>query len=131
MGKGAEIGDFVWIFPNVVVTNDPLPPSGLCVGATIGDGAIVCTASVVLPGTKLGRGAFVAAMTRAGGDVPAASVVVGGQGKIIGSLERLTNEEYGISHPWMKNYTAYPEDAQDALQALHDKLVSDIRAYGS
>ena len=37
VGKSSKIGNFVWIFPYVVLTNDPHPPSDVCKGVTVGD----------------------------------------------------------------------------------------------
>jgi acetyltransferase-like isoleucine patch superfamily enzyme len=85
--RGSWVGDLVWIFPNAITTNDPIPPSGLCHGPRIGHGAAVCTGSVVLPRSIIGDGAFIGAMTRVGGEVPSGALVVGNPGQVVGRRE--------------------------------------------
>jgi UDP-3-O-[3-hydroxymyristoyl] glucosamine N-acyltransferase len=127
IGRGALIDDFVWIFPYAVLTNDPIPPSGLKEGVTLGAGSAVCTSAVVLPGAVVGRGAFVAAMTRARGNIPAGALVVGGEGEIVGSIRKLKHKPSGKQHPWMSHFASYyPEEAQPRIAALHCLLEQDI-----
>lgn len=129
VGRGAIIGSFVWIFPYVVLTNDPLPPSWLKEGVTVGDGAVICTSSVVLPGANIGRGAFVAALSRAKGDVPPAALVLGHDGKIIGTVSKLKHRSSGKQHPWMGQAEEhYPVEAQPRLAALFEQVRADIEA---
>ena len=35
IGKNSKIGSFVWLFPHVVFTNDPHPPSSVVTGPTV------------------------------------------------------------------------------------------------
>jgi UDP-3-O-[3-hydroxymyristoyl] glucosamine N-acyltransferase len=127
IGRGAVIGDLVWIFPYVVLTNDPIPPSGLKEGVTLEAGSAVCTSAVVLPGTIVGRGAFVAAMTRARGRIPGGALVVGGDGQIVGSIRKLKHKASGKQHPWMTHFASYyPEKAQPVIAELHRLIEQDI-----
>lgn len=61
VGKKSIIGDFVWIFPYVVLTNDPHPPSNLLKGVTVESFAVIATMTVILPGVTIGKGAFIGA----------------------------------------------------------------------
>ena len=127
VGRGAVIGDLVWIFPYVVLTNDPLPPSWLKEGVTVGDGAVICTSSVILPGAQLGRGAFIAALSRAKGHIPAGALVVG-ESKIIGTVDRLKHKPSGKQHPWMTHASDnYPPEAKDRIAQIYALLVEDIK----
>lgn len=129
IGRGAVIGDLVWIFPYVVLTNDPIPPSGLKEGVTVGEAAVICTSAVVLPGTVLGRGAFVAAMSRARGTVPAGALVVGFDGKIVGSIRKLRHRASGKQHPWMTHFSGYyPEAAQKRIHDIYAALLPQLDA---
>ncbi len=129
VGRGAVIGDLVWIFPYVVLTNDPIPPSGLKEGVTLGAGSAVCTSAVVLPGTVVGRGAFIAAMTRARGDIPGGALVVGGEGQIVGTIRKLKHKASGKQHPWMTHFADYyPAQAQPVIAELHRAVETDIEA---
>ncbi len=117
--RGSWVGDLVWIFPNAITTNDPIPPSGLCHGPRIGHGAAVCTGSVVLPRSIIGDGAFIGAMTRVGGEVPSGALVVGNPGQVVGSVRRLKDRETGKQHPWFGHHAdAYPAAAQNRIREL-------------
>jgi acyl-[acyl carrier protein]--UDP-N-acetylglucosamine O-acyltransferase len=70
IGQGSKIEDFVWLFPYVVLTNDPHPPSHVCMGVTIEKYAVVATMSVVLPGIVIHEGALVGAHSSVTKDVP-------------------------------------------------------------
>lgn len=112
VGKGSEIGHFVWIFSLVTVTNDPLPPSKSKKPVQINDGAVVCVGSTLMPGTTLGVGAFVSAGTKASGDIPSGAVITGENGKVINHVSRLMDFNSGQRHPWMNHYrSAYPDSA--------------------
>jgi len=125
LSKGSIVGDLSWIFPNVVTTNDPVPPSGLCVGTEIAPGGIVATGALLLPGCKMGIGAFVAACAVAKGNVPAAGLVVGNPGKVLGSVRRVTYKPLDIQHPWMLHHAdAYPEEAQELIRKLGENVLA-------
>jgi acetyltransferase-like isoleucine patch superfamily enzyme len=117
--RGTVLGDLVWIFPYVVTTNDPAPPSGLQLGPKLEHGSVVCTQSIVLPGTTMGIGAFAGAMTRVGGAVPAGALVVGNPAKQVGSVRRIKYAPKGYNHPWMSHHAwYYPEDAHARIAEL-------------
>lgn len=61
IGKESKVGNFVWIFPYVVLTNDPHPPSNVTVGCEIGDYAAIATMSIILPGVKVGQHSLIGA----------------------------------------------------------------------
>jgi len=122
--RGTTIGDLSWIFPYVVTTNDPIPPSGLCRGPRIEPGSSVCTGSIVLPETHIGVGAFIGAMTRAGGAVPAGALMVGNPGKVVGSVRRLKDKETNKQHPWYQHHNdAYPDEAQPRIRSLLQEVI--------
>lgn len=118
VGKGAVIEDYVWIFPYVVLTNDPIPPSGLMEGVTLRKASIVCTQSVILPGVTVGKGAMVGAFSRISKNVPDCKIAVGGDGKIVGDIDRLRHKSSGKQHPWMNFYRNYPDEYQAELDSL-------------
>lgn len=53
IGQHSTVGNYVWIFPYVVLTNDPHPPSEVMAGVTIEDFAVIATMSVILPGVTV------------------------------------------------------------------------------
>lgn len=128
IGQCSKVGNFVWIFPYVVLTNDPLPPSGLAAGVVVEDGATICTSSVVLPGTHVGRGVFIGALSRAKGNIPAGAIVLGGDGKIVGSLKKLKHKESGKNHPWMSHFVDYyPPESRERIEELHQQILGDLK----
>jgi len=60
VGKCSKVGDFVWIFPYVVFTNDPRPPSENLDGVVVENFAVIATMSVLLPGVRVGEHSLVA-----------------------------------------------------------------------
>lgn len=111
VGKKTTIGSFVWIFPYVVLTNDPTPPSNVLLGCTIEDYASVSAASVVLPGVTIGHHSLVAAQACVTKDVPSHMVVAGVPARVIGDTQsiKLRDGSGGSAYPWTQHFTrGYP-----------------------
>lgn len=83
VGKGAKVGDFVWLFPYVVLTNDPRPPSEVRQDVTVEDFAAIATMSVILPGVTVGKGALVVAHSSVSRDVDPDCLVAGAPARFI------------------------------------------------
>jgi acyl-[acyl carrier protein]--UDP-N-acetylglucosamine O-acyltransferase len=112
VGKKTAIGSFVWIFPYVVLTNDPTPPSNVLMGCTIEDYASVAAASVVHPGVRVGRQSLVAAHACVTRDVPAGMVVAGVPARVIGKAcdIKLRDGSSEPAYPWTRHFQrGYPE----------------------
>lgn len=112
IGQKSKIGDYVWIFPYVVLTNDPHPPSSVKVGCEIADFAAIAAMSTVMPGVKIGRGALVGAMTLVRDDVPSDSICVGVPGKVIGKTSKIKFTDSDQSaYPWRRHFhRGYPSE---------------------
>ena len=112
VGQRSTIGNCVWIFPYVVLTNDPHPPSDILEGCVISDFAVVATMSTVLPGKIVHEGALVGAMTLVRDDVPPDTICVGVPGKIVGSTRKIRFKESGMPvYPWRRHFhRGYPVD---------------------
>jgi len=112
VGQKSTIGNFVWIFPYVVLTNDPHPPSEILEGCIVSDFAIIATMSTVLPGKIVHSGALVGAMTLVRDDVPPDAICVGVPGKIVGSTNKIRFKDSGLPvYPWRRHFhRGYPED---------------------
>ncbi|SLN70210.1 2,3,4,5-tetrahydropyridine-2,6-dicarboxylate N-acetyltransferase [Roseovarius gaetbuli] len=119
VGKHSIIGDFVWLFSLTTLMNDPLPPSHLEAPVEIGDMATVCVNAQLMPGTRIGRGAFVAAGATAQGDIPAGVIVTGPDSEIAGPVRFMMHMQTRTRHPWPRHFTdAYPEHVRDRITAL-------------
>lgn len=112
IGKMSSIGNFVWIFPYVVLTNDPHPPSDVLLGCSIGDYAAIATMSVILPGVTVGSHALVAAHSMVGKDVAPATVVGGSPSKFICETSKiqLKDGSGNPAYPWTTHFRrGYPD----------------------
>jgi|SRR5471030_1219705 len=112
IGKMSKVGNFVWIFPYVVLTNDPHPPSDTLLGCEIGDYAAIATMSVVLPGVKVGRGALVAAHSMVGKDVAPDTVAGGSPSKYLCDTSKIKLKDGSDrpAYPWTSHFRrGYPE----------------------
>lgn len=129
VGKGSRIGDFAWIYSLVTLTNDPLPPSSVLDPVTVGDGCVICVGATLLPGTVLGRGAFVSAGSIAHGHVPDGAVIHGPDGCAVNHVSSLMHPAKGLRHPWMRHYTGkYPQSAKRRLERLQKDILASRNA---
>lgn len=87
IGRGAVIGSNVWIYPNVTLINDPIPPSEIVQGVTIRDNAVIATNSLLYPGVTIGRGSLVAAGSAVKQDVPERKCVAGNPARVVGQRD--------------------------------------------
>jgi len=113
IGQHSRIGNYVWIFPYVVLTNDPHPPSELMMGVTIEDFVAIATMSIILPGVTVGKGALVGAHSSVSRDVDADTVVGGSPAKFICKAEQIKLKDGSnlSAYPWRKHFhRGYPED---------------------
>ena len=97
------IDDYVWLFPNVVFTNDPTPPSEELVGTHVHSFAIISTHSVILPGIDIGSDSLIAAGSTVTKNVPQYALVAGNPAKRLKDVREIknhiTNEPV---YPWRK-----------------------------
>jgi acetyltransferase-like isoleucine patch superfamily enzyme len=101
IGEESKINDYVWIFPHVVLTNDPTPPSDRLLGVTIDSFAAISAKSVILPGVHIYEDTLVGAGAVVTKDVEKETVVVGNPAKKICSVKDIKNKITGQSvYPW-------------------------------
>lgn len=104
IGMKTLLKDYVWVFPYVVFTNDPTPPSEVLLGATAEEFAVICTGTVVLPGVHIGKDALIGAGTNLTKDAPDASVVVGNPGHVIGNVTKIKDKDGHQVYPWRYSF---------------------------
>lgn len=112
IGQKSTIGNFVWIFPYVVLTNDPHPPSNTLMGANICDYAVIATMSVVLPGAEIARGCLIGAHSSIKGKTEEDYVYAGSPAKKICHTSKIElSDGRGSAYPWTKHFQrGYPEE---------------------
>jgi acetyltransferase-like isoleucine patch superfamily enzyme len=113
IGQHSEIGNYVWLYPYVILTNDPHPPSGLIEGVVVEDYAVIAAMVTVMPGIRIGARSLVAAMSLVSKDVEPDSVVAGVPARKRAMTRHiLLRDGSGRSaYPWMRHFRrGYPED---------------------
>jgi len=122
--RTARVGNYVWIFPYTVLTNDIHPPCMLCVeGPTIEDYVVVATHSVIMPRVKIGTHALIGANSVVTKDVPRESIAIGSPAKIVGLVSSLTcdfGDRVPTPYPWPTHFVdGYPWE-ENGWQAEQD-----------
>lgn len=126
IGQHSKVGNFVWIFPYVVLTNDPHPPSDVLQGAIISDYVVLATMSVVLPGATIAEGVFVGAHSSIGGKTEKNMLYSGSPAKKIGpaSRIRLKDGTRRPAYPWRTHFhRGYPESVVNQWKLEDDDNV--------
>jgi acetyltransferase-like isoleucine patch superfamily enzyme len=101
IGQGSQINNFVFLYPYVILTNDPTPPSNTCSGVYIDDYAQIAVSSILLPGIRVGKHSLVGAGSVVGKDVEDFMLVVGNPAKPIKKVTEIISRESSESHyPW-------------------------------
>lgn len=117
IGQQSKIGDYVWMFPDVLLTNDPNPPSEILLGPIVEDFAVLAAKSTLLPGVRIGKNAVVGAQSLVGLDVPDGMLVSGSPAKIVGpaSILRMRDNPGVKVYPWNKRFhKGYSEQVLDS-----------------
>lgn len=112
-GKGAVLGNYVWLFPHVLLTNDPHPPSDVCLGVIVEDYAAVGARVTVLPGLTIGQHSLVAAHSCVTRDVASHTVVRGVPAKPVAATTsiHLADQPECSAYPWPRHFhRGYPAE---------------------
>lgn len=112
IGKKTVIGDYVWILPYAVLTNDPTPPSNVLLGCIIEDFASISASALIMPGVRVGHHSLVAAKACVTKDVPPYMVVAGVPAKIKGETKaiKLRDGSDRPAYPWTTHFSrGYPD----------------------
>jgi acetyltransferase-like isoleucine patch superfamily enzyme len=113
LAQSSTLHDCVWLFPHVLVTDDPHPPSHTRLGVVIHAFAAIGARSVLLPGVQLGSGCVVAAGSTVTRDVPAETVVVGVPARFhcMARDVLLRNDPGAPAYPWRHHFhQGYPAE---------------------
>ena len=123
IGQLSVIDDFVWIFPYVVLTNDPTPPSEHFIGVHVKSFAIVATSAIVMPGLEIGQDSLVAAGAIITKPVAPYAVVAGNPGKQISDVRKIKNKITGEPvYPWRHHFSNYMPWADSDFETWYSSL---------
>lgn len=105
VGQKSVIKRYVWIFPYVVLTNDPNPPSESLLGVTIEEFAVISTGSIILPGLTIGEGALIGAGAIVTKNINKGMVALGNPAKMVCSTDKVTDHTTGEKvYPWQYTF---------------------------
>lgn len=106
VGEKSVIKDYVWIFPHVILTNDPTPPSQTIIGVAIESYAAIAAGSIVLPGINIGEDSLVGAGSIVNKNVEKETVVVGNPAKKLCSVSDIKNKQTSQQvYPWKYTFS--------------------------
>jgi len=125
VGQCSKIGNYVWIFLNSLLINDLYPPSETIIGPDISDYAIVGTASIIMPGIKVGRNSIVAAGCVLKDHLPDNQIAVGNPHRIIGPISKIkikgTDQN---AYPWRYRFhRGYPQRVVDGWMSEEREVI--------
>lgn len=100
-----HIGKYVMIYPHVVFTDDPYPPSNQHIPPKVSDFAQVGAGAIILPGVSLGKHVLVGAGTVVTKSVPDNYCILGNPGKLKKRVEDIILENGSPAYPWPTRFS--------------------------
>jgi len=125
VGQNSKILSYVYIFPYVVLTNDPIPPSDIRQGVVLEPFSIICTRSTILPGIKVGFSSFIGANSLVNKNVDSELIGSGNPFRIKGNISniKIPNTD-NSAYPWVGRFQKdYPKDIKDIYKKLRTKYL--------
>lgn len=117
------VDDFVWLFPHVVLTNDPTPPSQHFLGVHVKSFATIAAAAIIMPGIEIGQDSLVAAGAIVTKSVDPYLVVAGNPGKPISDVRKIKNKVTGEPvYPWRHHFNNYMPWAETDFKTWYASL---------
>lgn len=101
----SKVGDYVFIYPYVVMTNDPYPPSYDLIGCTVGDYTQIAAHCTVLSGVVVGANCLVSANSVIKNNLPDYTLAMGDPAKAIIDLRNFVILGKGRMYPWMYRFS--------------------------
>ena len=123
VGQHSKIMSYVYIFPYVVLTNDPIPPSDIRQWVVLEPFSIICTIATILPGIKIGFSSFIGANSLVNKNVESEMIGSGNPFRIKGNISniKIPNTE-NSAYPWVGRFNKdYPSDIKETYNKLRKK----------
>ena len=120
VGQHSKIMSYVYIFPYVVLTNDPIPPSDIRQGVVLEPFSIICTRATILPGIKVGFSSFIGANSLVNKNVGPELIGSGNPFRIKGNISNIKIPKTNKSaYPWVGRFQKdYPQDIKNIYEKL-------------
>ena len=129
IGQLSKIDSFVWIYPYVVLTNDPTPPSDKFVGVHIKSFAVVATGALIMPGIEIGQDSLVAAGAIVTKNVDDFAVVAGNPGKKISDVRNIKSHFTDANvYPWREHFDNYMPWKSIGFQRWYKQLSDEEKS---
>lgn len=126
IGHESIIKDYVWIFPYVILTNDPTPPSEMLTGVVVESFAVIAAGSIILPGVHINEDALVGAGAVVTNDVAKEMVVAGNPAKELCSVRKIKNKITGEQvYPWRYSFNRGMPWEEDGYEKWYNSLSVD------
>lgn len=100
LAAGTVVGDFVLVYPHVIMLDDKMPPSSDLHPVTISDYAQIGAGSRITPGVKVKSHALVGSGAVVTKDVAEYSCVVGNPAKHVKDVRDMKLEDGSPAYPW-------------------------------
>jgi len=104
ISQTCSLGDFVFLYPYVVMSNDPCPPSHDVKGGHIGSYTQVGVHSIILPGVHVGENCLVGANSVVTKKTADYSLVMGDPAKLVMDIREYIVLGKGHPYPWMNRF---------------------------
>lgn len=132
IGQLSRIDDFVWIFPYVILTNDPTPPSDDFIGVHVSSFSIIAAGAIVMPGIEIGQDALVAAGAIVTKKVVPYAVVAGNPAKVISDVRNIKSKISGKPvYPWREHFKKYmPWEESDFISWYQSLSLKSKKEFG-
>lgn len=98
------LGDFVFIYPFVTMTDDPWPPSTDTVGGRIDDFTQVAVHAVLLPGIHVGENCLIGANSVVSKEIPPFSLAAGNPARVLTDIRKYQVNGKANLYPWMARF---------------------------
>ena len=119
IGQHSKIMSYDYIFPYVVLTNDPIPPSDIRQGVVL-EPFYNLHRATILPGIKVGFSAFIGANSLVNKNVDPELIGSGNPFRIKGNISNIKIPKTNKSaYPWVGRFQKdYPQDIKDIYEKL-------------
>ena len=104
ISQTCSLGNYVFLFPFAVMTNDPAPPSNEVKGGHIGSYSVVGVHAVILPAIQVGENCLIGANSVVRKRVNDFSLITGDPAKVVMDIRDYAVMGKGKPYPWMNRF---------------------------